>query len=291
MKLLTIIGTRPQFIKMPLLSQKLSEHNIEEIIIHSGQHFDNNMSQNIFDNLNLPKPKYHLNLSGENKSMILGNMISEISKIILIEKPNYIMVYGDCDTTLAGTLAANKLDYPVIHVESGLRSYDKTMPEEINRIMVDHISEILFCPDDNSVKNLEKEGLVHNDKIKIYNVGDLMVELLRKNIDKIKFDDNILEKLDIINKKYYLLTVHRKSNTTIEKLQYIFDELGKLEDTIIYPIHPRVKMIVEKIKVPENIKIIEPVEYFDMMVLLYHCQKLITDSGGLQKEAYELCKP
>lgn len=285
MKIVTIIGTRPQFIKMPLLSQKLKLNNIDEVVIHSGQHFDNNMSANIFTNLNISLPKYQIDC--KNVSNKLGYMIIKISEIILIEKPDYVMVFGDCDTTLAGSLAANKLDIPIIHIESGLRSYDRSMPEEINRILVDNLSKILFCVNDNSIKNLNKEGIYKN----IYCVGDLMIELLRYKKNIIKSDTKLLDKYHLKKNNYYLLTIHRKANSNIETMQYIFNELAKLDKNILFPAHPRIKPLLDKIHLSNNIILIDPLTYIDMMILLYNCCKLITDSGGLQKEAYELKKP
>lgn len=285
MKILTIVGTRPQFIKMPILSRKFIEHNIQEIIIHSGQHFDKNMSDHFWNNL--PSPKYHINLSNTPKHNSLGTMINSISNIIIVENPDYVMVYGDCDTTLAGAISANKLDKKIIHIESGLRSYNKDMPEEVNRVLVDNISEILFCPNENSVVNLRKEGITKN----VYIVGDLMIELLRENISFIKNNNKILEEYDLENKNYYLLTIHRKDNTNLHKLNSIFNELGKLNKKIIYPLHPRIKHLIKELNIPPNIIIIEPIDHLSMMSLLYFSHKLITDSGGLQKEAYELRIP
>jgi UDP-GlcNAc3NAcA epimerase len=285
MKIVTIVGTRPQFIKMVLLSKELIENNIEEIIVHSGQHYDENMSTYFLKDV--PTPKYNINISNISKHLILGKMINEISDILIIEKPHYVIVYGDCDTTLAGALSANKLDIKVIHIESGLRSYNKSMPEEINRILVDNISNILFCPNKNSINNLKKEGIIEN----VHCVGDLMIDLLRNNIDNIKNNLLLLKKYNIIEKNYYLLTIHRKYNTDINKLNYIFNELKKLDKIIIYPIHPRIKQYIDELNVPNNIIIIDPINHIDMMTLLNYSIKLITDSGGLQKEAYELKIP
>jgi UDP-N-acetylglucosamine 2-epimerase len=289
MKIVTIIGTRPQFIKMPLLSYEFKKNNIDEIVIHTGQHYDKNMSQNIFENLDIPKPKYEINLISNDDSKI-GKMIIEISNILLFEKPNFTLIYVDCDTTLAGAISSNKLDIPIIHMESGMRSFDKKMPEEINRIIVDHLSFLLFCPNQDSKKNLENEGITSN----IHIVGDLMIELLRKKKYLIE-KSNILQNFNIKLKKkeYYLLTIHRKSNSDVNKLNYIFNQLSKLDKLIIFPIHPRIKNIIHKynLYIPSNIIIINPLNYIDMISLLFFSYKLITDSGGLQKEAYELKIP
>ncbi len=287
MKIVTIVGTRPQFIKMVKLSKKFKENNITEIIIHTKQHYDKNMSNIFFEELNIPSPNYYLNNINSNNCLNnLTNMILSISKILLKENPKYVIVYGDCDTTLAGALAANKLDFKIIHIESGLRSYDKSMPEEINRILVDHISSILLCPTENAKNNLLKENIYEN----IHIVGDLMIELLDENLNKIN-DKNILNKYNLIKNQYYLLTIHRKSNTNLKRLQYIFNELSLLKYKIIFPIHPRTSKLLDSIILPQNIDIIDPLNYLDMMIIANYSKMIITDSGGLQKEAYYLEKP
>jgi UDP-GlcNAc3NAcA epimerase len=285
MKIVTVVGTRPQFIKMLTLSKEFIKNNIQEIIVHSGQHFDKNMSEYFLKEV--PKPKYHIDISYISKNHTLGFMINEISDILIKEEPKYVIVYGDCDTTLAGALAANKLDIKIIHIESGLRSYNKCMPEEVNRVLVDHISDILFCPNQNSINNLKREGINKN----VYCVGDLMIELLRNKLELINKNDKLLDMYNIEKNNYYLLTIHRKNNTNVDKLNYIFSELEKLDKTIIYPMHPRIKQYLQKLIVPNNIKIIDPVNHIDMITLLKFSLKLITDSGGLQKEAYELKIP
>lgn len=286
MKIVTIIGTRPQFIKMVLLSQKFLELGIKEIIIHSGQHFDYNMSKIFFDNLDIPVPHYNINVNNLTVGNALGNMISEIEHILLKENPTHVIVYGDCNTTLAGALAANKLEIPIIHIESGLRSYDKRMPEEVNRILVDHMSNILFCPTIHAKKNLEKENIKEN----VYVVGDLMIELLRNKMDYINLKQNdVLKKYNLVSKNYYILTLHRQSNVNGNRFKYIFSELGKLSKNVIFPVHPRSKKIINDI--PDNIIIIDPIDYIEMMILCKNAIKIITDSGGLQKEACELEVP
>ncbi len=286
MKVVTIVGTRPQFIKMAKLSQKFKEYNINEIIIHTGQHYDKNMSNIFFQELDIPYPNYHLNIYGHNNAKNIGTMIDNISEILLKEDPKYVIVYGDCNTTLAGALSGNKLDIKIIHIESGLRSYDKRMPEEINRILVDHMSEILLCPTQNAKNNLLKEGITEG----IYIVGDLMIELLYENLDKIN-NREILRNYNLEDNEYYLMTIHRKSNTTLERLQYIFNELEYLKSKIIFPIHPRTLKLLDNINIPKNIIIIDPLNYIDMMSMVRYSKMIITDSGGLQKEAYYLEKP
>jgi len=289
MLILTIVGTRPQFIKMPLLSKKFKENNITEVVIHSGQHFDLNMSESFFKNLEIPKPDYYLNINSGLHANMTGRMMIEIETIILKIKPNYVLVYGDCDTTLAGSIASVKLNIPIIHVESGLRSFDRNMPEEINRVLVDHISTILFCPTTNAVENLKKEGITKN----VYLTGDLMIELLRKNLEKIKNGKDILESLQLEPQKYILMTLHRKENTNKDTVVTLMQELKKIELTILFPIHPRTRKVVieNNIIIPTNVKLIDPINFWDMMTLSNYSFMVMTDSGGLQKEAFELDVP
>lgn len=304
-KIVTIVGTRPQFIKMTLISNLFKKHNINEIVIHSGQHYDHNMSEIFFDELNIIKPNYHLQLNNDNKKF--GEMIMKISDILVQENPSYILVYGDCDTSLAGALAGNKLNIPIIHIESGLRSFDMSMPEEVNRKLIDHISDILFCPTEYSKQNLINENI---NKY-IFVVGDLQIDLLRKNLKKIKnieeINDKINSELDekskskskLKLKSYGVLTLHRKSNKTVQRLKHIFEELNKLfnkypELKIVWPIHPGTLSFIKSEYFNlhscfhSNLIIIEPLNYIDMLSLLSSANFLITDSGGLQKEAYEL---
>lgn len=288
MKIVTILGTRPQFIKSCLLSNELKKNNINEIIIHTGQHYDSNMSEIFFKKLNLKEPNYYLQITKKAHGPMTAQMMEKIDAILHKEKPTAIIVYGDCNTTLAGALVASKEHIPIIHVESGLRSFDKKMPEEINRVLVDHISDLLFCPCKKGITNLEKEGINSN---KIHLTGDLMVDLLRsknKLINEICFYKKYAS-----SKNYYLATIHRQSNTEHIKLREIIKKFGNQVFDIIFCLHPRTKKAIDKynIKIPENVKCIEPVGFLDMMNLLSHSRALFTDSGGLQKEAYELKIP
>lgn len=286
MKIATIVGTRPQFIKMSILSNLFRSNNINEIIIHTGQHFDGCMSGIFFNELNIPVPNYDLNINNFSPCESVGTMFIHLEKVLLKELPDYIIVYGDCNTTVAGALAANLLNIKVIHIESGMRSYDKSMPEEINRIITDQISTILFCPTEGAIENLKKEGIKNN----IYFVGDLMIELLEKNIEKI-MTRNIIGELGLERNNYYVLTIHRQSNTKIEALQKIIEELIKINKMIIFPIHPRTRKVLGNFIFPNNFLIINPLGYLEMMNLVAFCRLVITDSGGLQKEAYYLEKP
>lgn len=292
MVLLTIIGTRPQFIKSALLSKELEKNGIPEIIIHTGQHYDQNMSDIFFQELNLKKPKYHLHHGRKSHAQMTGELMIELEKIMITESSlvsiKAVMVYGDCDTTLAGALVAAKLHIPVIHIESGLRSFDKRMPEEINRVLTDKLSDLLLCPTDTAIENLNHENQEQN----VFLTGDLMIELLRKLIPKIRKND-ICKRLNLPT-LYFVATIHREENTTMQRLEEIISRFNKLSYPVVIPLHPRTKKMINnqdsKIDM-KNIAVIEPVGYLDMMSLVDRSVAVLTDSGGLQKEAYELRKP
>lgn len=288
MKIITIIGARPQFIKAAVVSHAFKQYKkIKEIIVHTGQHFDNNMSDVFFQELEIPKPKYNLGIGGNQHGAMTGQQLEKIEKVLLKEKPDWVLVYGDTNSTLAGALAAVKLHIPVAHIEAGLRSFNRQMPEEINRILVDHIADILFAPTHTAVSHLKNEGL--QDKTRL--VGDVMYDaaLFYKNIAKTK--SNILQKLNLDN--YILATIHRAENTDNEQsLQKIITALLELAQntTIVMPIHPRTLKALEKLsllkQVQHKITLIEPVGYLDMVMLEQHTKLIITDSGGVQKEAF-----
>lgn len=289
MKIITVIGARPQFIKAAPVSKVLREKNIEKIV-HTGQHYDDNMSKVFFDELNIPKPDYNLNIGSGSHGYQTGMMLAKIEEIILNEKPDAVMVYGDTNSTLAGALAASKLLIPVIHVEAGLRSFNMSMPEEQNRILTDHISEILFCPTNTAVENLNNEGISEN----IYNVGDVMLDAIlyfKKNASKCS---DSIKKLVHRSDKYILATIHRAENTNCpDKLKMIIEAFGESKKNIILPLHPRTRKYFEQynIKVSDNIDIIDPVGYLEMIFLEDNANKIVTDSGGVQKEAFFLKKP
>lgn len=290
MKVLTIVGARPQFIKAAAVSYAFKEYSkINEVILHTGQHYDKKMSDVFFDEMGIPEPKYNLNLGGFSHGAMTGRMLEGIEQVCIKEKPDVVMVYGDTNSTIAGALAAKKMHIKVAHVEAGLRSYNMRMPEEINRILTDRISDYLFCPTQASIKNLKAEG-VNNGDIKVINTGDVMFDAL-----KIFSTKSIAPKMKLA-KDFVLCTVHRAENTDIqERLENIFEALIEISSQvqIVLPLHPRTKNIVDKfkIKVGENISIIEPVSYFEMLYLLKNSTLVITDSGGLQKEAYFMEKP
>ncbi len=286
MKIITIVGARPQFIKAAAVSRAFAKQtNIEEVIVHTGQHFDTNMSDIFFQEMEIPKPHYNLDINGLGHGAMTGQMLEKIEKVLLEEKPDWVLVYGDTNSTIAGALAAAKLHIKVAHVEAGLRSFNMNMPEEINRILTDRISNILFCPTDTAIANLKAEGY-DNLPNKLVKSGDVMQDaalFYSKKSRKPNFD---------IPNNFILATIHRAENTDdLSRLKAIidaFDEIGK-NNSIILPLHPRTRQIISKnnIKINENnIKIIEPVGYLEMVYLLQNCKMVMTDSGGLQKEAF-----
>jgi UDP-GlcNAc3NAcA epimerase len=288
MKIVTIIGARPQFIKAAVISRAIRQRSeeIKELIIHTGQHFDSNMSDIFFEELDIPKPDFHLGVGGGTHGQNTGRMLEKIEEVLLQEMPDYVLVYGDTDSTLAGTLAAVKLHIPVAHVEAGLRSFNKKMPEEINRILTDHASDILFTPTLTAVKNLENEGV---SGIKINQVGDVMFDAALYYGAKVEQNSSLLDDLGILSKKYALVTLHRAENVDNKaRLCSIFDGLAKYTNQIILPLHPRTKKMLQNfgISLPTNIKIIDPIGYLDMILLEKHADLIATDSGGVQKEAY-----
>lgn len=284
MKILTIIGARPQFIKAAAVSREIAKHDdIEEIIVHTGQHFDSNMSEIFFDQMKIPKPEYNLEINSLSHGAMTGRMMEEIEKVLLDVQPDWVLVYGDTNSTIAGSLAAKKQHIKVAHVEAGLRSFNMDMPEEINRILTDRISDILFCPTQTAIDNLKKEGYDNIDT-KIVNCGDVM-------LDAALFYAKMSNELNIdLPQKFILSTIHRAENTDDpERLENIFSALSDIskEIPIVLPLHPRTRKILAKSKIDvTKLHIIEPVGYLEMVYLLKNCEMVMTDSGGLQKEAY-----
>lgn len=287
MKILSVIGARPQFIKAATVSRQFLAMGIEEILLHTGQHFDSNMSEVFFEEMGIPDPKYNLEIHSISHGAMTGKMLAGIEDIILKEKPTLILVYGDTNSTIAGALAARKLNYPVAHVEAGLRSFNMAMPEEINRILTDRISNLLFCPTDTAIANLKNEGF-DNFPCNIYKTGDVMQDaaLFYGTISGSKSD--ILERLDLTH-PFVLATIHRQENTDNPRvLKEIIDALNLInhEQQVIVPMHPRTSKILNRTKINIQFTIIPPVGYFDMVELLKHCSLVLTDSGGVQKEAF-----
>jgi len=289
MKILTIIGARPQFIKAVSFSRYLkSSPDIQEIILHTGQHYDNNMNDNFFSELDIPRPDYNLGVGSDTHARQTAKMMIGIEDIAIKEKPDFILIYGDTNSTIAGAIVGAKLHIPVVHVEAGLRNFNKKIPEEINRIVSDSISTLLFCPTETAVNNLKKEGIIGG----VYNVGDIMLETYLFYKNKALKNSSILNRLCLKPKEYILCTIHRASNTdNIRNLKNIFIGLTDSKEIIILPLHPRTRKTIEQNKsikrnIGKNINIIEPVGYFDMICLELNTKKIVTDSGGVQKEAY-----
>ncbi len=288
-KIVTILGARPQFVKGAVLSRVIKKHNkIEEIIIHTGQHFDANMSDVFFDEMEIPKPKYNLNINSLSHGAMTGKMLEEIEKILLVELPDAVVVYGDTNSTIAGALAAKKMQIKVVHIEAGLRSFNMEMPEEINRILTDRISDLLCCPTDAAIKNLKNEGFF-NLPIKIDKSGDIMKDAVVFYSISSETKSSIIKDLKLGKNEFVLATIHRQENTDdILKIKNIFSALETINLTkkVILPLHPRTKKVLENYGIESNIEFIEPVGYFDILELLKNCSMVVTDSGGLQKEAF-----
>ncbi len=289
MKIITVIGARPQFIKAAAVSNKLREKH-EEILVHTGQHYDENMSKIFFDELNIPYPNYNLSVGSGGHGKQTGEMMTKLEEIYVKENPDMILVYGDTNSTLAGALVASKMLIPVVHVEAGLRSFNKAMPEEQNRILTDHISSKLFAPTETAIRNLKNEGIVEN----VYNVGDVMFDAVLHFGEIAKKNSKIIERLNLKDKEFILTTIHRAENTNnISRLKNIIEALNASEKTIVLPLHPRTKKYVSdyNLEFGDNIIVIDPIGYLDMLALESNCVKIVTDSGGVQKEAFFMKKP
>lgn len=291
MKICTIIGARPQFIKAAVVSRAIKENkDVSEILVHTGQHFDANMSDVFFEELDIKKPDFHLKVGGGTHGQNTGRMLESVEKVLIEEKPDCVLVYGDTDSTLAGALAAVKLHIPIAHVEAGLRSFNRMMPEELNRLLTDHASDLLFTPTITAVENLRKEGIGEH---KIHQVGDVMYDATLYYKNSAKRPDSIGDTGD----SYILCTIHRAENTNdLTRLNNIVNALNEIAATrkIILPVHPRTAQILKKsaeINLHPNILIIEPVGFLEMHWLLQHCSIVMTDSGGVQKEAFFHGKP
>ncbi|WP_242927108.1 non-hydrolyzing UDP-N-acetylglucosamine 2-epimerase [Pontibacter vulgaris] len=287
MKIVTVIGARPQFIKAAAVSRALKKYSaIEEIILHTGQHFDENMSKVFFDELEIPAPNYFLDVNGGGHGVMTGRMLEKIEEILQVEQPDFVLVYGDTNSTLAGALAAKKLHIRVIHVEAGLRSFNMRMPEEVNRILTDRISDLLFCPTDTAVNNLHNEAF-EALPVRIIKNGDVMQDAAIYYQQKISTKNSIREALSLDN--YILTTIHRAENTDDpERLKNIIDALNEVNKLhlVVLPLHPRTKKILETQGIKPEFMIIEPVGYLDMIQLITGAKLIMTDSGGLQKEAF-----
>lgn len=291
-KILTIAGTRPQLVKIAAVSRVLRESFIE-VLVNTGQHYDYNMAGVFFDELNIPKPDYDLGIGSDTHGRQTGKMLIAVEEVVEKENPDAILVYGDTNSTLAGAIVASKLHIPLIHIEAGLRSFNKLMPEEINRIMTDHVSNILFAPTNVAVNNLQNEGIT----TRVFNVGDVMYDAVLYNMDLAEQKYSLAD-FKLTSKGYYLGTIHRAENTdSKEILSSILSSFAKLKETVYLPLHPRTKLKIEQYGLQNlldnanNIKIVEPVSYLEMLLLEKYAKAIITDSGGVQKEAYFMKVP
>ena len=291
-KILKVIGARPQFIKAAAVSTAVVDRlGIEEVIVHTGQHYDPEMSQVFFDELKIPNPKYLLEIGSGSHGAQTGKMLNKLEEVMQNEKPDIVLVYGDTNSTLAGALAAVKLHIPIAHVEAGLRSFNRMMPEEINRILTDKISSLLFCPSGVSISNLEKEGITEG----VYESGDVMYDCIKLFLPLAEQYSTISEPLGLVANNYVLATIHRAENTDNEdRLRSIFKALTEIseESRVVLPLHPRTKKYLDQFNIQTgNITLIDPVSYLEMLALSSGAKKIITDSGGLQKEAFWLDVP
>lgn len=289
MKILTVVGARPQFIKAAAVSNIIRKEH-EEILVHTGQHYDENMSKIFFEELKIPLPNYNLGVGSGGHGTQTGTMLIKLEELYMKEKPDMILVYGDTNSTFAGAFCASKLLIPVAHIEAGLRSFNMNMPEEQNRILTDHISKYLFVPTTSAVKNLSAEGITKG----VHNVGDVMYDATLNFTEISKEKSVIMDKHDLYQQEFILATIHRAENTNdITRLKNIIEALNESGQKIILPLHPRTKKYMDDygLTFNNNIKIIDPVGYLDMINLEMHCKKILTDSGGVQKEAFFMNKP
>ena len=302
MKLLSIVGARPQFVKVAMVAEAARAHNrdqkgrgdrIRHRLIHTGQHYEHKMSGIFFDELRIPEPDFHLGVGSGPQGAQTGAMLAEIEKVLLAEKPDIVIIYGDTNSTVAGALAAAKLHIKVAHVESGLRSFNRRMPEEINRVASDHISDYLFCPTDTAVENLRAEGITRN----VFQTGDVMLDSVMAYRSRAAKRVNLLKKIGVKQREYALATIHRAENTDSPiRLGNLLETLTSLPHDVVLPMHPRVRDRLKSVRElrrvaklldgSRNVKLIAPVSYLEMLALELHARLVLTDSGGVQKEAF-----
>ncbi|MBO3463429.1 UDP-N-acetylglucosamine 2-epimerase (non-hydrolyzing) [Aetokthonos hydrillicola Thurmond2011] len=293
MKVITILGARPQFIKASVVSTAFRRAGINEVIIHTGQHFDSLMSDIFFQDLDLPQPHYNLDIHSLNHGAMTGRMMEKIEEILLEKQPDWVCVYGDTNSTLAGALVAAKLNIRLAHIEAGLRSFNRQMPEEVNRVVTDHLSQLLFAPTPLAVQCLEQEGIFQG----VHLVGDVMKDAILSYHATAKQTSDILARYQLTPDNFYLATIHRPSNTDdSDRLSSILGSFTKLDFPVVFPIHPRTQSQIRKMSLShyletDSIVVIPPVSYLDMLVLESASRSIVTDSGGIQKEAYIFGKP
>ena len=290
MKIVTIVGARPQFIKAAAVSRELRKRH-KEILLHTGQHYDYAMSGVFFDGLEIPLPDMNLDVGSGPHGSQTGAMLRGIEDVLLLERPNWVLLYGDTNSTLAGALAASKLLIPVVHIEAGLRSFNRHMPEEINRVIADHLSDLLLCPSRTAVSNLTAEGITRN----VHLVGDVMLDILNWTKERADVKGmEVMSTLGLKERQYLLVTVHRSENTdSLERLTGIVNALNAIGEPVIFPVHPRTRKAITEAehRLASHVRLIEPLGYFEMVTLTSSARLVLTDSGGLQKEAYWLGVP
>lgn len=291
MKILSIVGARPQFIKCAPVSVELRKEH-EEILVHTGQHYDPGMSDIFFEDLQIPPPDYHLGVGSGSHGKQTAAILERVENVLMKEFPDLVLVYGDTNSTLAGALAAAKLHIPLAHIEAGLRSFDRSMPEEINRVITDHLSNLLFCPTLTAINNLEKEGISRG----VHLVGDVMVDALMHNAKIAEKKSHIISQLGLKKGNYFVATVHRPANTDDRKnLTAIIAAFRESGEIVVFPVHPRTRNYLYEYNLLDsltgNIRCIDPLGYIDMLHLMKHAKKILTDSGGIQKEAYVMGVP
>jgi UDP-GlcNAc3NAcA epimerase len=283
----TVVGARPQFIKAAPVSHALAAHGrFREVLIHTGQHFDASMSSVFFEELDIPRPAYNLEVNSLSHGAMTGRMLEKLEEVMVVEKPDWVLIYGDTNSTLAGALAAAKLHIPVAHVEAGLRSFNRRMPEELNRVVADHLSTLLLCPTETAIANLKAEGITAG----VQHVGDVMYDVTLAAVRRAESRSRILDRLALAPKTYAVATIHRAENTDDpERFARVFDWLSAEGERmpIVMPVHPRTRKLMQAGgREPANIRLIEPLGYLDMALLTHNAAAVFTDSGGLQKEAY-----
>ena len=290
MKVVSIIGARPQFIKAAAVSRELRKRH-QEILLHTGQHYDYEMSGIFFDGLDIPPPDVNLGVGSGSQAAQTAGMLKGIEDVLLAEHPAWLLIYGDTNSTLAGALAAAKLSVPVVHIEAGLRSFNRRMPEEINRLVADHLSSLLICPSDTAVRNLAAEGITRN----VHLVGDVMLDVLNWARQRLAANaPEILGRLGLTKQRYLLATLHRSENTDdVGRLASIIEAFNALQEPVVFPVHPRARkaMAEARCRIADHVRLIDPVGYLDMIALASSARMILTDSGGLQKEAYWLRVP
>lgn len=284
--ILTVLGARPQFIKAAVVSRAFAAKGLSEMLVHTGQHYDPNMSDVFFDELEIPHPAHHLGIGGGTHAENTGRMIEAIERVLFDVRPNWVLVYGDTDSTLAGTVAAVKLHIPVAHVEAGLRSFNRRMPEEVNRVLTDHAASLLFAPTETAVEHLAHEGISGST---VQLVGDVMYDAALFYGEKAERMSSILSRLHLAPKTYALATIHRAENTdSPHRLAAILDGFARFDSEIVLPLHPRTRgrLATLGLALPGNVRTIDPVGYLEMVMLEKNASLIITDSGGVQKEAF-----